>query len=115
MIELVPNNTKRIDLSVWSPNANAQATAVSGITIIVRVAASPTATAAIGSMNYTATAYASLLTSAPHYYADILGADVDSAISGGQAQYDTQYAIQVIEGTVVTAYLDAIIRRTRRL
>lgn len=116
MITLVPNNTERVDLSVFSPDTQAHATAVAGVTLIVRVAASSTATGALhASLNYTATAYASLAVAPPHYYVDILGVDIAAAVTAGAAVYDTAYVLQVIEGTTVTAYTNVYVRRTRKL
>jgi hypothetical protein len=57
MLELVPNNTKRVEFTVFTPNAAGTNTPAAGLTVTVRVALAATSTSHVGSMSYTATEY----------------------------------------------------------
>lgn len=116
MVELVPNNTTRLELAVTVPQRGT-ATPATNLSLTVRVAAAATATAALNvALSYEASEY---LDDAQQptgtYSADVLGTDIADALTNSDADYDTPYVLQVLEGTSLMASAACIFRRWRGL
>ena len=107
---LVPNNTSRAEFRITEPNAAGAPTAVTGLSLTIRVAASSGATAAIGSLSYSATEYTG--EGAGTYYADLPGAQIDTDLNNA-TYLDQEVYIQAVSGTVIRGYRRARVRLTR--
>jgi hypothetical protein len=110
-IELVPNNDTRVRIRAVTEDADdGELEPASGLVITIRVAENATSTAAIGSLTYTATEFPQKL---GDYTAVILGSAIASQL---EADYmDTPVVIQLVYGTSVRGYVDAIVRSARSL
>ena len=110
-IELVPNNNTRVRIRALAENAESgELEAASDLVITIRVAEHATSTAAIGSMTYTANEFS---LKQGDYSATIPGDDITDEL---EADYmNTPVVIQLVYGTVIRAYVDAIVRPVRSL
>lgn len=111
VIELYPNNTKRIELVVREPVAGETTSPVTGLAPTVRLVLTPTATADLhASLTVTALEYATT----GEYYADLPGAAIAARLDDATLTYGKCY-VQVLIGTTLVGVADAVIRRYRRL
>jgi hypothetical protein len=111
MIELVPNNSERVRIHALSEDEETGVLQpATGLSFTVRVAESATSTAAIGTMSYTATELVGRL---GDYIATIPGTDITSQLVSDYM--NERVVIQVLEGTALQVYLDAIVRPVRRV
>lgn len=111
IIELYPNNTKRIEFTVAQPVAGTGTEPVSGLSPTVRVVLTPTATTDLhASLTLTALEYGS----AGEYYADLPGAAIAARLADSTLSYGKCY-VQILVGTTLVAVANATVRRYRRL
>jgi len=110
-IELVPNNNTRVRIKAVQENEDSgELEPASGLVMTIRVAENATSTTAIGTLSYTATEFPLKL---GDYTAMILGTDIQSQL---EANYmDTPVVVQLVYGTTIRGYVDAIVRPVRSL
>lgn len=108
MIELVPWNNKRIEVTIREPDDNGQLTAAVGLSLTLRVVAKPDAKAPLGTMVYPMQPYAQRRNT---YYADVPGQDIAQQLSS----WSGPLALQIMDGGNVQGFVDAVIAPTRRL
>lgn len=107
---LVPNNTSRAEFRITEPDAAGAPTAVTGLSLTIRVTATSGATAAIGSLSYSATEYTG--DGEGTYYADLPGAQIATDLDNA-TYMDQEVYIQAVSGTVIRGYRRARVRPTR--
>lgn len=105
MIELVPNNKKRIEVTITD-----RGQPVIGRIVTVRLAMSATSAAPLGTMTYTAEPDPA---NPSNYVVDLPGMDIATAARG--YGFDKPLVIQVHEGTDLAGFVDAVFKPARRL
>lgn len=115
MIELVPNNSKRVEITITQPNGARVPTNVPGLTVTAQIVTDKTVTTAVTGLSYSCSEYLDANGQNLGYYADVLGADLTTAVNAALITYDQEVFVQFIVGTVIAGWLKAIIRQTRRL
>jgi len=112
IVELVPNNTTRVELVIRRPKGGVETEVATGLSVTVRLVATETAAAALDPLlEYTAVEYDD---TPGEYYADILGATLASLVASEVLAYQ-RYYLQVLVGSTVLAVAPAHLRRVRRL
>ena len=111
VVELYPNNAKRIELVIRQPAEGEGTEPATGLSPTVRVVLDPTATADLHpSLTTTALEYGT----SGEYYADLAGAALAARLADNTLAYGKCY-IQVLVGTSLVGVADAVLRRYRRL